>query len=145
MARHNAPATIFMDEADALLSERGTVQEHEASRRCKAELLVQLDGLESEKDGRILFLASTNLPWALDQAILRRFSKKILVDLPEEEERLYIILSCLFTKVTTPPPIDKLRDIARDTAGYSGSDLTQVCREAELQRKTQNLIFQWRC
>ena len=132
MARHNAPATIFMDEADALLSERGTAQEHEASRRCKAELLVQLDGLESEKDGNILFLASTNLPWVLDQAILRRFSKKILVDLPEEEERLYIILSCLFTNVTTPPPIDKLREIARDTAGYSGSDLTQMCREATM-------------
>jgi katanin p60 ATPase-containing subunit A1 len=132
MARHNAPATIFMDEADALLSERGTAQEHEASRRCKAELLVQLDGLESETEGNILFLASTNLPWAIDQAILRRFSKKILVDLPEEEERLYIILSCLFTNVTTPPPIDKLRDIARETAGYSGSDLTQMCREATL-------------
>ena len=132
MARHNAPATIFMDEADALLSERGSAAEHEASRRCKAELLVQLDGLETEKDGSILFLASTNLPWTIDQAIMRRFSKKILVDLPDEEERLTIIMSCFLTSVTSPPPIERLRDVAKDTMGYSGSDLTMMCKEATL-------------
>ena len=104
----------------------------QASRRCKAELLVQLDGLETEKEGNILFLASTNLPWTIDQAIMRRFSKKILVDLPDEEERLSIIRSCFLTSVTTAPPVDRLRDIARDTSGYSGSDLTLVCREATL-------------
>ena len=132
MARHNAPATIFMDEADALLSERGAAAEHEASRRCKAELLVQLDGLETEREGNILFLASTNLPWAIDQAIMRRFSKKILVDLPDEEERLTIIMSCFLTSVTSPPSTERLREIARDTAGYSGSDLTLLCKEATL-------------
>ena len=42
-------ATIFLDEADAILSERGTSHEHEASRRSKAELLVQIDGLESDQ------------------------------------------------------------------------------------------------
>lgn len=128
LARHNAPATVFLDEADAVLSERGTAQEHEASRRCKAELLVQLDGLESEGEGTILFLASTNLPWSLDPAILRRFHKKILVDLPEEEERLQILVSCLRTDVTSPPPLERLRELAKDTKGYSGSDLTQLCR-----------------
>ena len=132
LARHNAPATIFMDEADALLGERGVSSEHEASRRCKAELLIQLDGLETEREGNILFLASTNLPWAIDQAIMRRFSKKILVDLPDEEERLAIIRSCFLTAVTTPPPTDKLREVARETAGYSGSDLTLLCKEATL-------------
>ena len=132
LARHNAPATIFMDEADALLGERGASSEHEASRRCKAELLIQLDGLETEREGNILFLASTNLPWAIDQAIMRRFSKKILVDLPDEEERLTIIMTCFLTSVTSPPPVERLRDIARDTGGYSGSDLTLMCREATL-------------
>ena len=132
LARHNAPATIFLDEADALLGERGSAGEHEASRRCKAELLVQLDGLETENDGNILFLASTNLPWTIDSAIMRRFSKKILVDLPEEEERLSILRSCLLTTVTSPPSVESMRDLARSTAGYSGSDLTLLCREATL-------------
>ena len=100
----------------------------QASRRCKAELLVQLDGLESEGEGNILFLASTNLPWGLDPAILRRFHKKILVDLPEEDERLQILLSCLRTEVTSPPSLERLRELAKDTKGYSGSDLTQLCR-----------------
>ena len=100
----------------------------QASRRCKAELLVQLDGLESEGEGSILFLASTNLPWGLDPAILRRFHKKILVDLPEENERLQILLSCLRTEVTSPPSLERLRELAKDTKGYSGSDLTQLCR-----------------
>ena len=100
----------------------------QASRRCKAELLVQLDGLESEGEGSILFLASTNLPWGLDPAILRRFHKKILVDLPEEDERLQILLSCLRTEVTSPPSLERLRELAKDTKGYSGSDLTQLCR-----------------
>ena len=121
-----------LDEADALLSERGTAGEHEASRRCKAELLVQLDGLESDCEANILFLASTNLPWSIDPAILRRFSKKILVSLPGEEERLSILLSCFLSRVTAPPAPAQLAEMARETAGYSGSDLTNVCRGATL-------------
>jgi katanin p60 ATPase-containing subunit A1 len=146
LARANAPATIFLDEADAFLSERGASSEHEASRRCKAELLVQLDGLESRNGGggggadgdaesagdTILFLASTNLPWTLDPAVLRRFHKRILVHLPEEEERLGILTSCLRTEATNPPGREQLSRLARDTKNYSGSDLTMVCREATL-------------
>jgi katanin p60 ATPase-containing subunit A1 len=142
LARSNAPATIFLDEADAFLSERGTAHEHEASRRCKAELLVQLDGLESRAgdeatseaagSNTILFLASTNLPWSLDPAILRRFHKRILVHLPEEEERLSILNNCLRTEVTSPPPKEQLSRLAKDTKNYSGSDLTMLCREATL-------------
>ena len=145
LARSNAPATIVLDEADAFLAERGTAHEHEASRRCKAELLVQLDGLESRSgdettaeaasggsSNNILFLASTNLPWSLDPAILRRFHKRILVHLPEEEERLSILANCLRTEVTCPPPKDQLGRLAKDTKNYSGSDLTMLCREATL-------------
>merc|ERR1712059_220728 len=58
--------------------------------------------------------------------------KKILVDLPEEEERLCILMSCLCTPVTNPPPVERLREVARETRGYSGSDLTHLCREATL-------------
>ena len=43
-----------------------------------------------------------------------------------------LIRSCFLTSVTSPPPLERMRDIARDTAGYSGSDLTLVCREATL-------------
>lgn len=51
VARHNAPSIMFLDEADAVLGARGSyVGEHEASRRSKAEFLIQLDGLRNCRD-----------------------------------------------------------------------------------------------
>lgn len=60
--------------------------ENEASRRVKTEFLVQMQGVGKDDQG-ILVLGATNLPWALDPAIRRRFERRIYISLPEVEAR----------------------------------------------------------
>ncbi|XP_048564281.1 katanin p60 ATPase-containing subunit A-like 2 isoform X1 [Triticum urartu] len=131
LARHHAPSTIFLDEIDAIISQRGEARsEHEASRRLKTELLIQMDGL-TKTDELVFVLAATNLPWELDAAMLRRLEKRILVPLPEAEARHAMFEEFLpSTPDTMEIPYDVL---VENTEGYSGSDIRLVCKEAAMQ------------
>ncbi|KAK3910556.1 Putative homeodomain transcription factor [Frankliniella fusca] len=146
LARLHAPSTVFLDEVDALASRRGLLGEHEASRRLQAELLVQLDGLNDLHDKHPVFLLVTsNLPWDLDEALLRRLEKRILVDLPDVEAREQILRHHLPPAPSTPPPRARAAakpvltchldytQLAQETEGYSGADLRLVCKEAAMQ------------
>uniref|UniRef100_A0A0D9V412 AAA+ ATPase domain-containing protein n=1 Tax=Leersia perrieri TaxID=77586 RepID=A0A0D9V412_9ORYZ len=131
LARHHAPSTIFLDEIDAIISQRGEARsEHEASRRLKTELLIQMDGL-TKTDDLVFVLAATNLPWELDAAMLRRLEKRILVPLPEPEAR-HAMFDELLPSIpgTMNIPYDVL---VEKTEGYSGSDIRLVCKEAAMQ------------
>jgi len=77
LARYHEPSTIFLDEIDSILNDRSDNNEHEASRRMKTELLIQLDGLV-KTEGRVFLLAASNLPWQLDLALLRRLEKRVI-------------------------------------------------------------------
>ena len=130
LARHHAPATIFVDEIDALMSARGDSGEHEGSRRMKTELLVQMDGLLASSE-QVFLLAATNLPWELDMALLRRLEKRVLVPYPTTAARLVMLRKHL-DESRLDANAD-LNEIADATEGYSGSDLVLVAKEAAMR------------
>ncbi|XP_019647583.1 PREDICTED: spastin-like [Branchiostoma belcheri] len=130
VARELQPSIIFMDEIDSLLCERRE-GEHDASRRLKTEFLLEFDGVHSGNDDRILVMGATNRPQELDDAVLRRFAKRVYVQLPELETRV-VIMSRLLKKHNNPLNQKELQNLARQTEGYSGSDLTNLAKDAAL-------------
>ncbi|PWA03458.1 hypothetical protein BB558_000377 [Smittium angustum] len=136
MARENKPAIIFIDEVDSLCGTRGE-GESEASRRIKTELLVQMNGVGNDDTG-VLVLAATNIPWALDSAIRRRFEKRIYIPIPDAAARATMFkihvgdTPCTLTT-------QEYRILADKTEGYTGSDIAVIVRDALMQpvRKVQ--------
>ncbi|MES1906985.1 MAG: hypothetical protein MHM6MM_000191 [Cercozoa sp. M6MM] len=137
VARARAPSTIFIDEIDALASSRGATGEHEASRQVKSELLIQMDGVASaaaaaqdDTARQVTVLAATNFPWDLDEALRRRLEKRVYIPLPELEDRKKLLeLNLRSVKVAQDVDLDEL---ASRTDGFSGSDLTTLCRDAAM-------------
>lgn len=78
-----------------MLCERSE-QENGAARRVKTEFLIQMDGCANKSEDRILVLGATNRPNELDEGILRRFPKRIFIDLPEKQARASMIKSTFY-------------------------------------------------
>ncbi|KAI6189932.1 AAA domain-containing protein [Aphelenchoides bicaudatus] len=132
VARNAQPSIIFIDEVDSLLSERKE-NENGAARRVKTEFLLQFDGCSSKSGDRILVLGATNRPQELDDAIMRRFPRRIYIALPDERARANLIKQN-FSKTNTRVQISdrELNSIARACDNYSFSDLSALCREAAM-------------
>ena len=95
----------------------------------KTELLIQMDGLARSKE-LVFVLTATNLPWELDQAMLRRLEKRILVDLPSLEARRIMLRALLVERAGPDLGMDTFAD---GMEGYSGSDIMLVAKEAAMR------------
>jgi len=76
LAAKVAPTIIFIDEVDSMLGQRSSTREHNSMRRVKNEFMSRWDGLLSKPDEKITVLAATNMPFDLDEAIIRRFQRR---------------------------------------------------------------------
>ncbi|GKY96079.1 hypothetical protein MPSEU_000568000 [Mayamaea pseudoterrestris] len=130
VAAYYAASVIFVDELDSLLTQR-KADENEASRRIKTEFLVQLDGTGTEGQGRVLMIGATNRPQELDEAARRRFTKRLYIPLPEEDDRK-VLLQVLLAKNKHALTIAEIERLAKDTDGFSGADLKALCTDAAM-------------
>ncbi|KAF3330268.1 Spastin [Carex littledalei] len=125
LASKIAPSVIFIDEVDSMLGRRENPGEHEAMRKMKNEFMVNWDGLRTKDKERVLVLAATNRPFDLDEAVIRRFPRRLMVNLPDSTNREKI-LRVILAKEELAPDVE-LEALANMTDGYSGSDLKNLC------------------
>jgi SpoVK/Ycf46/Vps4 family AAA+-type ATPase len=130
VAAYYQPSIIFIDEIDSLLTAR-LEGEFEASRRIKTQFFIELDGCNNNSDARILVVGATNRPQELDEAARRRLQKRLYIPLPDAESRR-ALLELLLNKAPNKLSGGEIDEITAKTAGYSGSDINQLCREAAM-------------
>ncbi|XP_051484545.1 ribosome biogenesis protein SPATA5L1 [Apus apus] len=124
------PTVLFIDEVDSLCPKRGGAN-NAPEDRIVAQLLTLLDGVGTE--GRMVVVAATNRPDALDPAMRRpgRFDREVIIGTPTLMQRRSI-LQLLTSSMPVSADVD-LAKLAEMTAGYVGADLTALCREAAMQ------------
>lgn len=138
-AEKNSPAIIFIDEIDSIAPKRDKVN-GEVERRIVSQLLTLMDGLKGR--GQVIVIAATNRPNAMDAALRRfgRFDREIDIGVPDEVGRIEILR--IHTRNMKLDDEVDLENISKDTHGFVGADLAQLCTEAALQciREKMDLI-----
>ncbi|XP_062169766.1 uncharacterized protein LOC133875603 isoform X2 [Alnus glutinosa] len=124
LASKIAPSVVFVDEVDSMLGRRENPGEHEAMRKMKNEFMVNWDGLRTKDTERVLVLAATNRPFDLDEAVIRRLPRRLMVNLPDAANRAKILKVILAKEDLGDIDFDA---VANMTDGYSGSDLKNLC------------------
>ncbi|KVH98985.1 hypothetical protein Ccrd_022782 [Cynara cardunculus var. scolymus] len=115
LASKISPSVVFVDEVDSMLGRRENPGEHEAMRKMKNEFMVNWDGLRTKDTERVLVLAATNRPFDLDEAVIRRLPRRLMVNLPDAPNRAKI-LKVILAKEDLSPDID-LDAVASMTEG----------------------------
>ena len=128
-AERKGPSIIFLDEIDSIAPRRDKVV-GDVEKRIVAQLLALMDGLKSR--GKVIVIAATNLPNAIDPALRRpgRFDREINIPIPDREGRREII-DIHSTGMPLNDDVD-LNIVADVTHGFVGADLEALCREAAM-------------
>lgn len=129
-AEKNSPAIIFIDEIDSIAPKREKTN-GEVERRVVSQMLTLMDGLKGR--GQVICIAATNRPNSIDPALRRfgRFDREIDIGVPDEIGRMEILR--IHTKNMKLSPDVDLTDIAKQTHGFVGADMAQLCTESALQ------------
>jgi transitional endoplasmic reticulum ATPase len=131
-ARAAAPCVMFFDELDSIAKARGGSgaggDGGGAGDRVLNQILTEMDGMNAKKN--VFIIGATNRPDQIDSALLRpgRLDQLIYIPLPDEPSRLSILKACL-KKSPVAPEVD-LAFLAKNTHGFSGADLTEICQRA---------------
>ena len=137
MARFYAPSIVFIHEVDALCQKR----DDEDSLKVLGEMLVKMDevygildqedlSVEELKKNMVTVIGATNLPWDLVESLRRRFEKRIYIPLPNSTGRREMLR--IFTEGIEVKPNINWDLFVQKTEGYSGADISDFCREAEM-------------
>jgi len=141
-AKEKAPCIIFIDEIDAIGRARGRnaiTGANDEREKTLNQLLTEMDGFGT--NAGVIILAATNRADILDRALMRagRFDRQIYIELPDLEER-----KAIFKVHIKPLKLDASADVdflARQTPGFSGADIANVCNESALIAARKNKII----
>ena len=129
-ARAAAPCVMFFDELDSIAKARGgsSGDGGGAGDRVLNQILTEMDGMNAKKN--VFIIGATNRPDQIDPALLRpgRLDQLIYIPLPDEPSRLSILRAAL-RKSPIDPGVD-LPFLSKNTHGFSGADLTEICQRA---------------
>ncbi|MCP8314726.1 MAG: CDC48 family AAA ATPase [archaeon] len=129
-AKEKSPSIVFIDEIDSIAPKREEVT-GEVERRVVSQLLSLMDGLEAR--GKVIVIAATNRPNALDPALRRpgRFDREIEIKVPDKKGRLEILqIHTRNMPLTNDVNLEKLASV---THGFVGADLEYLCKEAAMK------------
>ncbi len=132
LAKSGKPVVIFMDELDDLLSKQF---EHESTIKVRNQFQRELDGLvtKGKSQLQLFFIGATNKPWQLNEAMIRRFEKRVYVELPDQNDRIALFKMYL-GKLSQQYEIDSgvnYEELTKMTDGYSADDIKNICKDVQ--------------
>lgn len=141
-ASHHLPSMIFVDELDVIVPKRGE-SGSQSDTRMVTQFLELLDGLKRVEG--VMVIGTTNRIDTIDKSVRRpgRFDREIFIGPPDEGGRMEILQIHTRGMPLSPEAMENLKEIAKQTHGFVGADMMELCREAGLNSIRRNIGGHW--